>query len=392
MNTKPSILKKALYAIIPLAIIAVVVLKLKSNKEITQSKVYHYDKEQAINVEAETLQIENVNAVFAYSGTFEPNKETKISSELQGKINEVLVDVGSVVHKGQTLIRLDNSLLQQQLNAINVQIGNAENEYSVQLAANQILIEGLRQDVQRYTILSQADAIQGIQLEKANLQLKTAENQRLAISHKSGLKTAEAQRNNIVEQINKTTIKAPFSGVVTAKLSEVGAFAAPGAPLLQITDISSLRFTVNVPESELGKFKLNQSYSVIADTYSEISLTGKAMMIGSKANMGSSFPIQLSVINTSDLKIKSGMFGKVNLENATQEKGIVIPMSAIVGSTNQPQIYLIKNGKSVLQNITISKNIQNKAVVSSGLSEGDVIVTNGSINLFDGANVTSIKN
>jgi membrane fusion protein (multidrug efflux system) len=48
----------------------------------------------------------------------------------------------------------------------------------------------------------------------------------------------------------------------------------------------------------------------------------------------------------------------------------------------------VKNGKALLQNITISKKIQNKAVVSNGLNEGDVIVTNGFINLFDGANVT----
>ena len=104
--------------------------------------------------------------------------------------------------------------------------------------------------------------------------------------------------------------------------------------------------------------------------------------------MGSSFPVQFTVNNTSDLKIKSGMFGKVILKSDNQEKNIIIPASAMVGSENQPQIYLIKNGKAVLQNITISKKIQNKVVVSSGLNEGDVIVTNGFINLFDGANVT----
>jgi membrane fusion protein (multidrug efflux system) len=66
-----------------------------------------------------------------------------------------------------------------------------------------------------------------------------------------------------MEQINKSTIKAPFNGVVTAKLSEEGAFAAPGVPLLQITDIKTLKFTVNVPEKDLSQFKLNQSYSLI---------------------------------------------------------------------------------------------------------------------------------
>ena len=353
MNTKSSILKKVLYVIIPLAIIAVMVVKLKSNKEITQNKIYEYDKEQAVNVQADTLHVENVNAKYSYSGTFEPNKETKISAELQGKINTLLVDVGSVVIKGQTLVLLDNSLLKLQVQTIDVQV------------------EGLEADVKRFIILAKADAIQGVQLEKAEL----------------GLKSAKVQRAILLEQINKTTIKAPFQGVVTAKLSEEGAFAAPGVPLLQITDITNLKFTVNVPENDLRQFKLNHSYTITADAYPEISFTGKVTMIGSKANIGSSFPIQFTLNNTSDLKIKSGMFGKVNLENASQEMGIIIPASTMVGTAIQPQVYLIKNGKSVMQNITISKNIQNKVVVSSGLKEGDVIVTNGFINLYDGANI-----
>jgi RND family efflux transporter MFP subunit len=354
MNTKSSILKKVLYVIIPLAMIAIVVIKLKNNKEITQGKVYQYDKEQPINVQVETLHRESVNTEYFYSGTFEPNKETKISAEIQGKINEVLVDVGSVVSKGQSLVLLDNSLLKLQLQTIEVQI------------------EGLEADVNRYTILAKADAIQGVQLEKAEL----------------GLKSAKVQRATLMEQINKTTIKSPFNGVVTAKLSEEGAFAAPGVPLLQIMDITNLKFTINIPENDLSQFKLNQNYAITANAYSEISLTGKAIMIGSKANMGSSFPVQFLVNNTSDLKIKSGMFGKVNLKYETQEKAIIISSSAIIGSDNQPQVYMIRNGKAILQNITISKKTQNKVVVSNGLNEGDVIVTNGFINLFDGANVS----
>jgi RND family efflux transporter MFP subunit len=353
MNTKSSILKKVLYVIILLAIIAVMVVKLKTNKEITQNKMYEYDKEQAIHVQADTLYVENINAKFLYSGTFETYKETKISAELQGKINTLLVDVGSVVIKGQTLVQLDHSLLKLQVQTIDLQV------------------EGLEADVNRFIILSKADAIQGVQLEKAEL----------------GLKSAKVQRAILLEQINKTNIKAPFQGVVTAKLSEEGAFAAPGVPLLQITDITNLKFTVNVPENDLRQFKLNHSYTITADAYPEISFTGKVTMIGSKANMGSSFPIQFTLNNTSDLKIKSGMFGKVNVENANQEMGIIIPASAMVGSAIQPQVYLVKNGKSVMQNISISKNIQNKVVVSSGLKEGDVMVTNGFINLYDGANI-----
>jgi RND family efflux transporter MFP subunit len=345
--------KKIIAIAAGLALIALVIFKLKSNKEITQNKVYQYDKEQVLPVQADTIRLKNLLAELSFSGTFEPNKESKVSAETQGKINDVLVDVGSIVRKGQALIQLDNSLLKLQLQAIEVQI------------------EGLEADVNRYTILAKADAIQGVQLEKTEL----------------GLKSAKVQKATLVEQISKTTIKAPFDGVITAKFNDEGAFAAPGIPLLQLTDITRLKFTVNVSENDLSQFTLNQSYAISADAYPGILLHGKAILTGSKANMGSSFPVQFLADNTADLKIKSGMFGKVQQKNEAQEKGIVITSSAIVGTENQPKVYVIQNGKAVLQNVTISKRVQNNVVVASGLKAGDVLVTSGFINLFDGANV-----
>ncbi len=352
-------MKKVLYIIVPLALIAIVVIKLKSNKEIVKDKVYQYDKEQAINVQVDTIKSEITGNELTYSGTFEPNKETKLSAEIQGKVNDVLVDVGAFVTKGQSLIQLDNSLLKLQLQSAEVQV------------------EGLEADVKRYTVLANADAVQGVQLEKAEL----------------GLRSAKVQRATLLEQINKTSVKAPFNGVVTAKLTEEGAFAAPGMPLLQITDISVLKFTVNVSENDLSSFQINQTYSISADAYPDLLLSGKTTMIGNKANVGSSFPVQFIVNNTNDLKIKSGMFGRVtNLTNAVksedQKTGIIIPASAIVGTSSQPQVYKITNGKAILHNITLGPKIKNKVVVKTGLEEGDVIVTSGFINLFNNANVT----
>jgi RND family efflux transporter MFP subunit len=345
--------KTIIYIVLALALLAIVVIRLKSNKETTENRVYHYNKEEAINVQAITLKPESVNNDISYPGTFEPNKETKVSADIQGKINLVLVDIGSIVKKGEALIQLDNSLLKLQLQSVEIQI------------------EGLEADVKRYTVLAKADAIQGVQLEKTEL----------------ALKSARVQKATLIEQINKTTIMAPFSGIVTAKLTEEGAYAAPGIPLLQITDISLLKFTVNVPENELYQFVLNQIYTLKADVYPETVLVGKVIMTGSKANMGNSFPVQFSVNNTSDFKIKSGMFGSVQLKKNKDEKHIIIPASSIVGTNIQPQVYTVNNGKALLKNITISTRFQNKAVVSGGLTGGDVIITNGFINLFNGANV-----
>lgn len=345
--------KTIIYIVLALALIATVAIRLKSNKETIVNRVYHYNKDQAIHVQATTLKLETVQNSKSYTGTFEPNKETKVSADIQGKINSVLVDAGSNVKKGEALIQLDNTMLLYQLQTVEIQI------------------EGLEADVKRYEVLANADAIQGIQLEKAGL----------------GLRSAKVQKATLMEQINKTTIQAPFNGIVTAKTTEIGAFAAPGIPLLQITDISTLKFTINVAESELDQFNPNQVYTIKSDVYPEIELSGKVVMVGSKANLGNSYPVQFSVNNTPNLKIKSGMFGKVILNKESEEKFIIIPASAIIGTNIQPQVYTIQNGKAILKNITVSSRFENKALISNGLSENEVIIINGFINLFEGANV-----
>ena len=345
--------KKRVITIVALvAILAIVVFKLASNKKSFEDRIYRYDATAAVNVTTDTIELGSATDRNAYTGTFEPNRETKISTEVQGKINSISTDVGSYVRQGQSLIQLDNSLLRLQLDGVEIQIG------------------GLKKDVERYTALAQADAIQGVQLEKT----------------KVGYESALIQKATLEEQIRKSTVRAPFGGVVTAKMTEVGAFAAPGMPLLQITDISNLKFTINVTENELSKFKLKQPFTLYADVYPAMALSGEVSMIGSKANMGNSFPIQFNVKNTPDFQIKSGMFGKVSMDGSNvMEDKIIIPSSTIVGSDIKPQVYVVKGDKASLQDIIIERRIGDNAIVSEGLSVGDVLVTGGFINLYEGA-------
>lgn len=345
---------KKVIGIAALAVLTILIFfRLASNKQITKSNIYQYNTEKPITVSTDTIRLQIVTDTVTYTGTFEPNRETKIAAEIHGRINMMAVDAGSSVNMDQIIIQLDNSLLKLQLQAVQVQI------------------DGLEDDVRRYTVLAEADAVQGVQLEKAKL----------------GLKSAQVQKTILQEQINKTSIKAPFGGIVTAKLSEVGGFAASGLPLLQITDISSLRFTINIPENNLAQFQLYQSYPISADAFPDTNLTGKVVMIGSKANTGNSFPIQIQVNNTKRLDIKSGMFGKVKLSANKQEQGILIPSSAVVEENGSRKVYVVKEGKAMLKEIYISKYIGDNSLIKSGLIQGDKIVTNGFANLFNGANI-----
>ncbi len=345
--------KKIIGVVVALALLALVVFQLADNKQTTESRVYQYDKEKPILVETDTIRVKKLSESSNLTGVFVANRETRLSAETQGKVNRVYVDIGSVVKKGQKIIQLDNSLLQLQLDAAKVKI------------------EELEADVERYTVLADADAIQGVKLEKTML----------------GLRSAKIQKATLEKQIEKTSIIVPFSGVVTAKLTEVGAFAAPGIPLIQITDLDSLRFTVNVSEQSMTKFRENEEVAIRVDLFPNIELTGIVTMIGSKANMGNNFPIQVKVSNTKQREIKAGMFGKINLTGGDSETGIIIPSAAIIQNANNTNVYVVESGKAKLQSIKTLRSIDNNTIVASGLNEGDIIVTSGFINLFDGANI-----
>ncbi len=346
--------KTILWIIAFIVLAAITILQLKKNKETTLKKVYHYDKEAPITIHVDTLKLQAINNKTSFTGTFRPFRETRISADVPGKVVRLFVHEGSVVKKGDPLLQQDKSDLQLQLKQLEVQI------------------KGLQDDVKRFTVLSKADAIQGVKLEKAQI----------------GLASARVQKDILLDKINKTTVRAPFDGIITMKFREKGEFAAPGVPLFQLVDIATLKFTINVAENEIILFKKGNTYPVSPDVFPGKILQGKVSMVGSESNkMSHDFPVKFTMKNTPDLAVKAGMFGNVYIQRGGSHKYIIIPASAIVGSNIHPQVYIVKNGKAWLHNITVSSRFQNNAVISGGLTEGDIIVTAGFINLFDGANV-----
>lgn len=347
-------MKKILYILIPLVLVGLMVAKLVTNKQIAEERVYLYDREQPVQVTAIQVSTSTVQPEYSFTGTFEPNKETKLSAEVQGKVNRVIVENGAAVRKGQVLIQLDDALLQWQLKAAEIQV------------------KGLEADLERYRVLVENDAIQGIQLEKTKL----------------ALETAKVQAGTLREQINKTKIRAPFDGIITAKLTEEGDFAAPGKPLLQLTDIGQLKLGIQVPEKDLVVFELGKSYVVGVPAIPQ-EINGQVNMVGSRGNPANSFPVEITVSNLSKQEIKAGMFGHVLVQNDTEIAGILIPSAAILGSDLEPQVYLVKEGKAITQPIQIEKRMQDQVFVRSGLKEKDIVIIGGLINVFEGASVVT---
>lgn len=346
-------MKKIITIVVLTGLVGITIFQLMKNKAHSEAIVFHYDKDKTIKVDFITAKVSNMDTRQTIDGNFMANREVKLNADIQGKIEAVRVDLGSEVKKGEILIELDNSLLKLQLESVKIQV------------------KDLEKDFERYRILTEADAIQKAKLDKIQLQLQSA----------------IIQRRTIEEQINKTTIRAPFDGTITQKFVEIGAFAAPGVPLLQLSQMNVLRFTAFVAEGEVNEFALNDTVSLKADQYPKVTFSGKVVAIGSKANPASRYPVEIEVGNKKDFPIRAGMFGQVILDKKTEKSGIVLPLSVIQGQLDEAQVYVVKADKAVLVPVEILSVEGATVLVGEGLLAGDKIISRGFVNLFDGVNV-----
>ncbi len=347
-------LKRIISIAILVSILALIVVQLKLNKTTSENRVYQYDKDAPIIVYAQDVTSQSSNDTREFTGTFEPFNEVKVNADIQGLISKIVVSEGDHLKKGQTILKIDDAVLQLKLKVVNTQIS------------------GLEKDVARYQILSDQDAIQGIKLEKTLL----------------GLESAQAERSIIQQQINQTIIKAPFDGIVTQCFVEVGVFASPAMPLIELTNMDKLKFAINLTENELNFFKKNETYLVMASAFPTDSLLGKLIYTSSKGNVGNGFLAEFEIENRTNLPLKSKMFGTVyQHHSAGQTDQITVPSKCIIGSEILPSVYLVKDGKAILTPVIISERNGDYVTIKSGLTTSDIIITGGFINLVDSASV-----
>lgn len=348
-------MKKTGTIIIIVLLTAIVVIQLTKNKKTAASDVFVVDSTQPVQVNAEIIKRRSFVTDLMKTGVFEPNREVKISPDIQGRITQITAEPGDEVKKGEILFRIDETMLKLQLAAVLVQIKSAQT------------------DVARYKVLAEADAVQGIQYEKALTQLDAA----------------KAQEALLIEQISRTVVKAPFDGIVTARFTEEGAFASPGIPVLQISDISLLRFTFHAGEHELAAFKTGSIVPIRPTSLPDLTLDGKVILTGSKANGANGFPVQLELRNPAGHPVKAGMSGRTLFNENDTAKVIAVPSQAIRTSGVSYTVYKIENGRAVETTILIERWEGETALIRSGLSEGEIVITGGLINIQNGSRVQS---
>lgn len=337
------------------------------------------------------------SSVLDASGYVVARRMATVSAKITGKVREVLIEEGMRVEEGQVMATLDP------IDA------NAQRSLSAsQLEAARSQLAGLQAQV------AQADAEAGRLQTLVGQQLVSRSQYDQAIAQRDSLRAQlrTAQRNTTVASdslaiadlgVDNNIVRAPFSGVVTAKAAQPGEIVSPlsaGGGFTRtgigtIVDMDSLEIEVEVGESFIGRVQPKMPVEATLNAYPDWKIPAEVIAIIPTADRGKATVKVRVALKTKDPRIVPEMGVRVSfLESAqpaeaAKPQGVRVPASAIVEREQKTVAFVVKDDARVEQRaITVGTTLNNDRQVTRGLSAGEVVVTTPPAELRDGSKVT----
>jgi RND family efflux transporter MFP subunit len=288
-----------------------------------------------------------ITDLFEAAGTARPIRAATLSTRLMATVTSVAVQEGDRVAQGELLLRLDARDLDAKRDQVEAGLAEA-NAMHGDASAHAARIRGLFTD----------SAATRSQLDQAEASLARAE---------AGVSRARAMATELAAMASYAEVRAPFAGVVTARLVDPGAFAAPGAPLVTVEDVAALRVSVQVaPDVVHGLVRGGKLTATIGDTTVNATIEG---VVPSGSNR---YTVNAIVANP-HRAVLSGSAARLALPRGTR-RAMVIPAEAIVRRDDLTGVHALVGGAPSLRWIRIGRAVGDGVEVIAGLTVGDTVV------------------
>jgi membrane fusion protein, multidrug efflux system len=305
-------------------------------------------------------------------GNVSPIASVAVRPRIDSEITAIEFADGAMVRQGDVLVRLDSR-------AIDAQIQQAEGN----LARDQAQLEGAERDMRRYTDLVAKGATPILNLDNAKTQVGT---------FAGAIKADQAQIQNLKVQLSYCTIKAPISGRISVAALKVGNFVrvADSQPIATIIQIAPIYVTFTVPQASLPDIRkalAAETATVMAITPGESrSASGAVTMIENTVDgMTGLVTIRATMPNTDDL-LWPGTLVNVQL-TLRDEEAVVVPTAAVQVSQQGTFVFVVRDGKAAVQPVKVARVAGRETVLESGLQGAETVVTDGFLQLTNGARV-----
>jgi membrane fusion protein (multidrug efflux system) len=350
--------RKYIIGIIVVAIVALIIFRLASNKS-TLDKKKEPTRDTVVKIPVKVAavkeQLQEINLI--KTGSLAPFKEAKVLSTVGGTIQQLRFNLGDHVAQGQILAIMDTRLLQ------------------LDLQKAQSNAAKLRRDLETYTELLQGNAATQ---EKVN-------------EIRQNYSDANNQVDQVKKQISDAAVKAPTSGTIATKPLEEGVFANAGAELATIVNLSQAKVQLNLTENEVYQAKEGQQVKITTDVYPGQVFNGKITFISPQADETYNYRVEIIADNKESSLLRSGTFVYADFSRKTTQNILLIPREALTESIKDASVYVVENNIVKQRSIKTGAEMGNMIQVLSRLKAGEIVVTSGQINLKDGTQVSISK-
>ena len=286
---------------------------------------------------------QNVSNVIEANGTVVANEFVELHPEVSGRITYLNVPEGKYITKGTVIARINDADLVAQLGKSQASLVLAEdNEHRLRQLLD---VHGVNQ--------ADYDAA-------ANL----------VISTKADIRYTEAL-------IDKTVVRAPFSGVVGLRQVSPGAFVGSSDVIATMQQVNNLKLDFTVPEDYGAYIATGSTVQVQLDaTNDSAKHVARIIAIEPQANTATR-NLKARALLQDNAKANPGAFVKVYITQGAAKQSILVPTNCIIPSDVNKQLIIVKNGNAQFTNVTTGIRLQNNVEVTSGVSSGDSVVVTG---------------
>jgi multidrug efflux system membrane fusion protein len=301
----------------------------------------------------------DVNAEF--SGEVRARIESRLGFRVGGKIVARKVDVGTLVKKGQVLMQLDPQ---------DLQLSQAQGMAALRAAeTNRDLA---RAELKRYQELREKNFVSQTVLDTKDSAFKSAQ---------ASVDSAQAAYRGQANQAGYATLVADIDGVVTSVDAEVGQVVAAGTPVVRVAKTGEKEIVIGLPEDKVDVLRRIPDVRVRLWASPQQSVAGTIREISPVADPSTrTYTVKVSIPDSlADAKL--GMTAVVQFASKTATPQLKVPLTALFYEKSASSVWVVENGAVKLVPVTIGGAAGNDLVLSSGVKDGQTVVTAG-VNLL----------
>jgi len=320
--------------------------------------------EKSIAVKVDTVMCEAISSTYSTSATLRADKRAEVIARTSGVIERLAVEEGDAVSENAPLAYLE------------------KDEQAIAADRARTTAETRRREEERLEGLYEQNLISEDEYEKARREASDA-------AHAAELAELE---------LSRTTIRAPFSGVVLRRHLDLGATVSFGTVVYELADLNPLYADIQVPERQVASIRVGQRVRLVADA-SKREVTARIERIAPvvEADTGT-VKVTVAVEGSSDLR--PGAFVRVHIVTDTHENALVVPRSALVAEGSRWFLYRLPKDAREVEQVQVEigyesgERVEIARVIDGDktLDVGDEVVIVGAPALSEGAKVRVIRN